>query len=133
MYNAIYFKKKVLDSQWAEDGKPSHPHVSSMRSLCRPYSNATNGRVTFCPRLPFTSIRVLRRLTKTRGKGTKKGGTSLFSSVFQLELYVLGQIRTSNESFIAAFHRCFVRRGHCKELYSDQGTNFIGADSLLRI
>ena len=38
----------------------------------------------------------------------------------------------SSEAFIAAFHRFTARRGHCKELYSDQGTNFVEADALLR-
>ena len=38
----------------------------------------------------------------------------------------------TTESFIATFHRFTARRGHCKELHSDQGTNFIGADAELR-
>ena len=38
----------------------------------------------------------------------------------------------SSEAFIAAFYRFTARRGHCKELYSDQGANFVGADAQLR-
>ena len=38
----------------------------------------------------------------------------------------------SSEAFIAAFHRFTARRGHCKKLYSDQGTNFVGADAQLK-
>ena len=46
------------------------------------------------------------RLTKTRRKGTLKG-------------YI-------------AYHRFTARRGHCKELYSDQCTNFVGVDTQLK-
>ena len=35
-------------------------------------------------------------------------------------------------SFIAAFKRFTARRRFCAELYSDQGTTFVGADSELR-
>ena len=38
----------------------------------------------------------------------------------------------TSESFIAAFHRFTARRGHFSDLFSDQGTNFIGADTCLQ-
>ena len=38
----------------------------------------------------------------------------------------------TSEAFIAAFHRFTARRDFCKELYSDQGTNFVGADAQLK-
>lgn len=38
----------------------------------------------------------------------------------------------SAEAFIAAFRRFISRRGMCSELFSDCGTNFIGADAELR-
>ena len=38
----------------------------------------------------------------------------------------------SSETFIAAFYRFTASRGICKELYSDQGTNFVGADTQLK-
>ena len=38
----------------------------------------------------------------------------------------------SSEASIAAFHRFTARRGHCKELRSDQVTNFVGEDAQLR-
>ena len=36
------------------------------------------------------------------------------------------------ESFLATYSRCVARRGPCAKLYSDQGTNFVGADAELR-
>ena len=35
-------------------------------------------------------------------------------------------------SFMSAFKRFVARRGPCFEIYSDQGTNFVGADSELK-
>lgn len=37
----------------------------------------------------------------------------------------------STEAFIAAFRRFVARRGHCAHLYSDCGTNFVGANRRL--
>ena len=37
----------------------------------------------------------------------------------------------TSEAFVSAFHRFTACRGHCSELYSDQGTNFVGADKQL--
>lgn len=39
----------------------------------------------------------------------------------------------STECFLAAFRRFTARRGHCKKLLSDCGTNFIGASKELQI
>jgi len=38
----------------------------------------------------------------------------------------------SSEAFLAAFRRFTSRRGLCEELFSDCGTNFVGADKALR-
>ncbi|XP_071644259.1 uncharacterized protein [Temnothorax longispinosus] len=38
----------------------------------------------------------------------------------------------TTEAFLAAFRRFISRRGLCEELYSDCGTNFVGADRVLR-
>lgn len=36
------------------------------------------------------------------------------------------------KGFISAFRRFVSRRGHCQDLFSDNGTNFVGADAMLR-
>ena len=38
-----------------------------------------------------------------------------------------------SEGFITAFKRFVSRRGPCPQLFSDQGTNFVGADAELRL
>ena len=43
-----------------------------------------------------------------------------------------GSLEYDTEGFIAAFKRFISRRGPCLQLFSDQGTNFIGADAELR-
>ena len=72
------------------------------------------------------------RLTKSRGKGTMKGYIAIFICMATRAVHIEVVEDYTSEAFIAAFHRFTARRGHCKALYSDQGTNFVGADSLLK-
>ena len=72
------------------------------------------------------------RLTKTRGKGTMKGYIAIFICMATRAVHIEVVEDYSSEAFIAAFHRFTARRGHCKKLYSDQGTNFVGADAQLK-
>ena len=72
------------------------------------------------------------RLTKTRGKGTMKGYVAIFICMATRAVDIEVVEDYSSEAFIAAFHRFTSRRCHCKELYSDQGTNFVGADAQLK-
>ena len=72
------------------------------------------------------------RLTKTRGKGTTKGYIVIFICMATRAVHIEIFEDYTSEAFIAAFHQFTARRGHCRKLYSDQGTNFIGADVQLR-
>ncbi|XP_076661059.1 uncharacterized protein LOC143364822 [Halictus rubicundus] len=47
-----------------------------------------------------------------------------------IHLEVVGDLTT--EAFIAALKRFIARRGICKNIYSDNGTNFVGANNELR-
>ena len=70
------------------------------------------------------------RLTKTRGKGTMKGYIAIFICLATRAVHIEAVEDYSSDAFLAAFHRFTSRRGHYRELYSDQGTNFVGADSV---
>ena len=73
------------------------------------------------------------RLTKTRGKGTLKSFICVFVCMATRAVHLEMVEDYTAESFIAAFHRFTARRGHCKKLYSDRGTNFVGADTQLKV
>ena len=60
-----------------------------------------------------------------------KGYIAIFICVFTRAVHI-EVVEDYTRAFIAAFHRFTARRGHCKRLYSDQGTNFVGADALLK-
>ena len=61
-----------------------------------------------------------------------KGYLAIFICMATRDVHIEVVQDYSSEAFIAAFHRFTARRGHCKNLYSDQGTNFVGADVQLR-
>ena len=93
-------------------------------------------KARMCPSLPFERAGVDYagpinvRLTKTRGKDTLKGYIAIFVCMATKAVHIEVIDDYTSEAFIAAFHRFTARRGFCKELFSDQGTNFIGADTL---
>ena len=75
---------------------------------------------------------VLIRLTKSRGKGTMKAYIAVFICMNIRAVHLELVEDYSSEAFIAAFQRFTSRRGKCSDLYSDRGTNFVGADACLR-
>ena len=72
------------------------------------------------------------RLTKSRGKGTLKGYICVFVCMATRAVHPELVEDYTSEAVIAAFHRFTARRGQCKFLYSDQGINFVAADSQLK-
>lgn len=72
------------------------------------------------------------RTTKGRGHKATKSYIAVFicfvSKAVHLEL--VSDLTTA--AFIAAFRRFTARRGHCSDVYCDNGTNFVGAARTLR-
>ncbi|XP_065365766.1 uncharacterized protein LOC135958795 [Calliphora vicina] len=68
-----------------------------------------------------------------RNTVTTKGYICLFICMVTKAVHLEGVTSLSTESFVAAFRRFTARRGICTDLYSDCGTNFIGANKELQI
>lgn len=72
------------------------------------------------------------RMSKHRGKGTFKGYIVVFVCMSTKAIHLELASDLSTKTFIAAFKRFTSRRGLCSNMYSDNGTNFVGADREFR-
>lgn len=71
------------------------------------------------------------RTSKGRGNHSYRGYICLFVCMVTraIHLEVVSDMSTSN--FLAAFRRFVSRRGHCSQIWSDNGTTFVGASKEL--
>lgn len=69
-----------------------------------------------------------------RGRGAKchKGWLAIFVCFSTSAVHLEAMTDYSTEGFIAAYRRLTGRRGICQTLFSDCGTNFLGADTSLK-
>ncbi|XP_063982730.1 uncharacterized protein LOC135165396 [Diachasmimorpha longicaudata] len=67
-----------------------------------------------------------------RGHKTQKGWLVIFVCMATSALHLEAVTDYTADGFIAAYRRFVSRRGYCRHLYSDCGTNFIGADKELK-
>lgn len=72
------------------------------------------------------------RFSPGRGSKSYKGYVCLFICMVTRAIHLEAVSDLTAKGFIAAFRRFVSRRGHCQDLYSDNGTNFVGADKELR-
>ena len=72
------------------------------------------------------------RTTRHRGYKAYKGYLVVFICFSTKAVHLEAVSDYSTETFIAAFKRFVSRRGPCLKLFSDKGTNFVGADAELR-
>ncbi|XP_025267294.1 uncharacterized protein LOC112638912 [Camponotus floridanus] len=76
---------------------------------------------------------ILIRTGKGRGHKSHKGFIVVFICFATKAVHLETASDYSTDAFLAAFRRFTSRRGLCKEVYSDCGTNFVGADRELRL
>ncbi|UYV78572.1 hypothetical protein LAZ67_16002037 [Cordylochernes scorpioides] len=72
------------------------------------------------------------RLSRGRVRRTEKGYICLFVYLVTRAIHMELVTDASTPTFLAAFKRFVARRGHCHQLYSDRGTNFVEAARQLR-
>lgn len=72
------------------------------------------------------------RTTKGRGHKSFKGYVCLFICMVTKAIHLEVVSDLTSRGFVEAFKRFIARRGRCLELYSDHGTNFVGASKELK-
>ncbi|XP_025262983.1 uncharacterized protein LOC105254436 [Camponotus floridanus] len=72
------------------------------------------------------------RTSKGRGHRAHKAFVVVFVCLCSRAIHLEVASDYSSDAFLAAFRRFVSRRGLCEEIYSDCGTNFVGADRQLR-
>ncbi|XP_047998132.1 uncharacterized protein LOC125235579 [Leguminivora glycinivorella] len=75
---------------------------------------------------------ILIRTSKGRGHHATKGYICLFVCMATKAIHLEAVSDLTTQAFIAAFRRFVARRGHCKDVWSDNGTNFIGSAKELK-
>lgn len=72
------------------------------------------------------------RMSKGRGNSSYKGYISLFVCLCTKAIHIEAVSDLTSQAFIAAYRRFVARRGLPTNVYSDNGTNFVGAVKILR-
>lgn len=69
---------------------------------------------------------------KRRNSSTTKSYIALFVCLSTKALHLEIVSDLTSQAFLAAYRRFVNRRGHCQRMYSDRGTNFVGAQKILK-
>lgn len=72
------------------------------------------------------------KTSKGRGHKSTKGYICIFVCMCTKAVHLEVVSDLTSQGFIAAFRRFVARRGYCKNIWSDNGTNFIGAAKELK-
>ena len=73
------------------------------------------------------------RTTKGRGHKTYKGYIAIFVCLATKAIHIEVVSDMTTNTFLAAFRRFTARRGRVEQMFSDNGTTFVGANKLLRM
>lgn len=71
------------------------------------------------------------KLNKVRNARLTKAYICIFICFATKAVHIEAVSDLTSEAFLAALRRFFSRRGVCKEIYTDNGTNFVGAHRIL--
>lgn len=72
------------------------------------------------------------RLSKGRGCKTQKGYIAIFICMVTKAIHIEIVTSLNTQDFIAAFKRFVARRGHCSDMWSDNGTNLTAGNKELK-
>lgn len=72
------------------------------------------------------------RTTKGRGQKSHKGYIAIFVCLATKAIHIEIVSDMTTETFIAAYRRFISRRGQCTNIYSDNGTTFVGAANQMK-
>ncbi|XP_063623101.1 uncharacterized protein LOC134795200 [Cydia splendana] len=121
-------------------------HILSKCVRCIKYKATKNQ--PFMADLPSTRVTIARpfhrtgcdyagpiniRISKGRGCKSYKGYIALFVCMVTRCIHLEAVSSLTTEGFLAAYRRFVARRGPCKEIWSDNGSNFVGASKELRV
>lgn len=87
---------------------------------------------------PFTSVAVDYtgavhvKITNGRGYKTKKAYIAIFVCMATKAMHIEAVTDMTAEAFIAAYRRLVSRHGVIRNIYSDNGTNFVGSNKILQ-
>lgn len=119
-----YVHKCVTCVRYA--AKTVHPIMGQL-----PSARVTPGRPFYQSGVDYAGP-IAVRTTKGRGHRSTKGYICLFVCMATRAIHLEVVSDLTSATFLAAFKRFVSRRGHCGELWSDNGTTFVGADRELK-
>ncbi|XP_041988227.1 uncharacterized protein LOC121739739 isoform X1 [Aricia agestis] len=135
----------IRDTYWIVSGVRAVKSQLRNCIKCRRFSQTTKhqimadlppSRVT--PARPFLNVgvdftgHVEIKLNKGKGVRTSKGYIAVFVCMATKAVHIELVSDLSTEAFLAALRRLCSRRGTPKNIYSDNGTNFVGASKFLK-
>lgn len=109
-----------------QNAKTQNPFMGSLPSVrCKPARAFLHSGVDYAGPIKI-------RTTKGRGNRSYKGYICLFICMATRAIHLEVVSDMSTQAFIAAFKRFVSRRGHCSQVWSDNGTTFVGASKELQ-